>query len=493
MKKNLFSPYYRHTNFVRKLTVAVALLTAVSCGTAFSQTQPTPPPKPLHFMVFGDWGTGNAQQKAVAEAMAHYAETSKTHNPVQFVISTGDNFYEDGVSSVDDPQWETKFEKMYDKKRLPMPFISVLGNHDWKLEPGAQLAYSGANPGTRWQIDGFWFKRSYPKEAERPLVDFFYIDTNIWNYQVRLLQDQQLTWLTKALQTSQAQWQIVVGHHPLYSDGDHGRDKELLALRDKLGPLFKRWGVDAYLSGHDHDLQRIEVPGEPTLFLISGAAGKLRPRHTNDWKPFYASTAGFAALTVSATQLSGKFLDTSGNTLDSWQRKPVPPQQDAGTATAGRKPIAIDKLNDLIATLATKITAQGLELPSDSDGIHQATTVAGIPARQLETQYLYVDVNDPAYHGPLDLWVTVDVATAPDVTPTLHYDKAEASPTRQSRYTRVSGEWKTLDKNWKRGVFFLPQARLESGQNHNADFRLSGKGAIVQRIQVSPRATSVTR
>ncbi len=491
--KKLFSLKHRSlATLCRNIAFATTLLTLISNGTAHAQSKASPPPKPLHFMVFGDWGTGNAQQKAVAEAMARYAQMSKTHNPVQFVISTGDNFYEDGVSSVDDPQWETKFEKMYDKKRLPMPFISVLGNHDWRLDPGAQLAYPGAKPGTRWQIDGFWFKRSYPQGAERPLVDFFYVDTNIWNYQVRLLQDQQLTWLTKALQTSQAQWQIVVGHHPLYSDGDHGKDKELLALREKLGPLFKRWGVDAYLSGHDHDLQRIEVPGEPTLFLISGAAGKLRPRHFNDWKPFYSSTAGFAALTISATQLSGKFLDTNGNTLDSWQRKPVPPQQNTDITVNG-KVLSIEKLNDLVATLTTKITAQGLELPSDSDGIHQATTIFDIPARRLEGQYLYVDVNDPAYRGPLDLWVTVDVATAPGVTPTLHYDKAEVSPTRQSRYTRVAGEWKTVDKNWKRGVFFLPQARLESGQNHNADFRLSGKGAIVQRIIVSPRATPIAR
>jgi hypothetical protein len=30
----------------------------------------------------------------------------------QFVVALGDNVYEDGVKSVDDPQWQTKFEKV---------------------------------------------------------------------------------------------------------------------------------------------------------------------------------------------------------------------------------------------------------------------------------------------------------------------------------------------------------------------------------------------
>src|SRR5690606_36106968 len=154
----------------------------------------------------------------------------------------GDNFYEIGVSGVHDPQWSTKFEQMYDRQRLPMPFISVMGNHDWGNDPSAQIAYAGAYPSTRWQMDGFWFKRSYPLDAAEPLADFFYIDTNLWNYNINRLQDRQMKWLTENLKQSKAKWQIVIGHHPLYSDGDHGRDKDVLALRERLAPLFKEWG-----------------------------------------------------------------------------------------------------------------------------------------------------------------------------------------------------------------------------------------------------------
>src|SRR5688500_8568885 len=80
-------------------------------------------PDELRFMVLGDWGKPlskeqphmpSPRQKQVAEAMARYAETHKALSPVQFVVLTGDNFYENGVTGVDDIQWKTKFENVYD-------------------------------------------------------------------------------------------------------------------------------------------------------------------------------------------------------------------------------------------------------------------------------------------------------------------------------------------------------------------------------------------
>ena len=263
----------------------------------------------------GDWGSGKPQQREVAEAMARYA--AKT--PPAFVVLTGDNFYEKGISGVDDPQWQQKFEQVYDAKRLPMPFIAVLGNHDWGLNPLDQILYAQRTTGTRWQMDGFYFRRSYGQ-----LADFFFIDTDLYNYQLETLAQKQTAWLEDGLRNSTARWQIVVGHHPLYSDGEHGRDKEILALRDKLGPIFTRWGVDAYLCGHDHDLQSSHVAGVPTLFVVSGAGGKLRPRSFNDYGPFF-SVGGFAAITLTNDRLRGEFLDSDLKTLDSWQHSPAPP------------------------------------------------------------------------------------------------------------------------------------------------------------------------
>ena len=138
--KKLFSLKHRSlTALCRNIAFATTLLTLISNGTAHAQANAVS--KPLHFMVFGDWGTGNAQQKAVAEAMARYAQMSKTHNPVQFVISTGDNFYENGVSSVDDPQWETKCKRTDDKWAVRQKAVyaaAMAEKHGHKFQQAAE-------------------------------------------------------------------------------------------------------------------------------------------------------------------------------------------------------------------------------------------------------------------------------------------------------------------------------------------------------------------
>jgi tartrate-resistant acid phosphatase type 5 len=290
----------------------------------------------LHFLVIGDTGSGMDQQKQVADAMGAYAELNKASNAVNFIIMAGDNFYGTGVISTDDPQWNDKFEKMYDPKRLSMPFFAVLGNHDWRGDqPDAQVAYPKAHPGTRWQMDGHYYKRQFASDSAEtnapPLADLFFIDTEAWNpadthvkqYADPHLGDKQMTWLEDELKNSRARWKIVVAHHPLYSNGEHGHDAQVKNLRTRLGPLFKQYGVDAFITGHDHDLQRIQVPGEPTVFLISGAGGKLRPRYWDDWKPFYASMPGFLAIRLTPNAMHGRFLDVHDKPLDVWTGTPL--------------------------------------------------------------------------------------------------------------------------------------------------------------------------
>ena len=47
-------------------------------------------------------------------------------------------------------------------------------------------------------------------------------------------------------------WIIVAGHYPVYSVADHGDTPEMV---EAVLPLLEKYGVDAYLCGHDHSLQ----------------------------------------------------------------------------------------------------------------------------------------------------------------------------------------------------------------------------------------------
>jgi acid phosphatase len=283
----------------------------------------------LHFLAIGDAGSGTVMQTTVADAMGKYAQKTQASSPVNFILFLGDNFYPQGVKSVNDPQWNTKFESMYESKVLPMPFLAVLGNHDWKTDsPDVEIAYSKANPQSRWQMDGHYYKRSY--SIDNVQADFFLIDSALWDgdshiekYSDKKMGDKQLAWLREQLSASTARWKLVVAHHPIFSNGGHGHDANILKMRKQLLPLFNKYKVDAYITGHDHDLQRNEPAGTQTQFLISGAAGKLRPQKYKDYGPFYRSALGFLSIELSPTEMHGRFLDAKGNVLNQWTRTPL--------------------------------------------------------------------------------------------------------------------------------------------------------------------------
>ena len=81
----------------------------------------------MNFLVFGDWGrNGEKDQADVAREMGVVAKKIDA----QFILAVGDNFYEDGVASVDDPQWQSSFEQVYTAESLQVPWYAILGNHD---------------------------------------------------------------------------------------------------------------------------------------------------------------------------------------------------------------------------------------------------------------------------------------------------------------------------------------------------------------------------
>lgn len=58
---------------------------------------------PFAFFVLGDWGRkGNGTQAAVARQMIAASRQQKPG----LILTVGDNFYEEGVSSVTDPHWQ---------------------------------------------------------------------------------------------------------------------------------------------------------------------------------------------------------------------------------------------------------------------------------------------------------------------------------------------------------------------------------------------------
>ncbi|EME27847.1 acid phosphatase [Galdieria sulphuraria] len=232
------------------------------------------------FMVVGDWGReGHHHQKRVASAMAVLARYVKP----RFIISTGDNFYEDGVASARDKQWNISFENVYSYRMLEnIPWYAVLGNHDHLGNYTAQVDYS--NKSERWNMPRPFF--SIPVNSyfgEQYL--FVFLDTtpfikDSYGEVARKNGKQswrlQLSWLEKLLNSSSSRRIFVIGHHNMYSSsiaGERGREE----LRILLKPILDKYSsrITAYVSGHEHSLQHLQPYGVSGIdHFISGGGSK---------------------------------------------------------------------------------------------------------------------------------------------------------------------------------------------------------------------------
>eukprot|EP01026_Neomeris_dumetosa_P039985 TRINITY_DN32_c0_g6_i2.p1 TRINITY_DN32_c0_g6~~TRINITY_DN32_c0_g6_i2.p1 ORF type:complete len:405 (-),score=41.59 TRINITY_DN32_c0_g6_i2:272-1486(-) len=258
----------------------------------------------LKFLVVGDWGRdGSHKQDDLGVSMAQLA---RSFNP-SFVISTGDNFYPSGLSSASDLQFKTSFQDIYSDTGLTdVPWYVVLGNHDYGdgrededelvdcsdtvLEncdgiccnsPIWQLGMTYKIKDNRWNC-----QRLFDLYLANGQVYILFIDTNPfvgkyryekWQYQPYGLHSQcpecQLKEIEYRLTMSDAPWKIVVGHHPVFSNGHHKNTTELV---DDLEPILKSQNVQVYFNGHDHDLEHIRFENDVTNYITSGAGSKVR-------------------------------------------------------------------------------------------------------------------------------------------------------------------------------------------------------------------------
>ncbi|MFZ8934762.1 MAG: hypothetical protein ACO2ZP_12785 [Bacteriovoracaceae bacterium] len=57
-------------------------------------------------------------------------------------------------------------------------------------------------------------------------------------------------------------WKFTFAHHFIYSARDDGKKRTVTTniMKKSFLPLMRKCGVQIHFSGHDHDLQHIEVP-----------------------------------------------------------------------------------------------------------------------------------------------------------------------------------------------------------------------------------------
>lgn len=273
----------------------------------------------INFLALGDWGRqGTPRQQQVAHQMGRIADSLSA----DFVVSTGDNFYDDGVQGLADPHWRCSFQEVYTSSALQIPWYNVLGNHDYRGSVEAQIKYTATDP--RWQLPARFYSvvRSITTKHQ---VRFVFLDTTPFAEEYRnpasdsylssaAQQDTtaQLRWLESTLKQSNARWNIVVGHHPIFSSSPcHGDTEELIQT---VLPILEKYRVQVYLCGHDHNLQHLKPEGGIHHF-VSGAASEVRETQDRTFNCFTDACCGFLAASLTPDHLQVHFFNVHGEAI----------------------------------------------------------------------------------------------------------------------------------------------------------------------------------
>jgi acid phosphatase len=254
---------------------------------------------PLRFYALGDTGAATATRDQAIAALAARA----ARDPADFVLLLGDNFYDVGIQSADDPRWKSDFEDAFGAPTLQVPFHAVLGNHDHLGRIEAEVEYTQKSE--RWKMPA----RYHAFRVQSPVrADVFCLDTNpIVEAEDHDL--EQLAWLEEELAKSDAPWRIAAGHHPLRTGGLHGGEPTPAPLRE----LFDAGRIDLYLAGHDHDLQLVAGP-ERWIQVVSGATSKPRRTSKIDGTRFASSEPGFVLVELDEAEMRIEFVVAPGET-----------------------------------------------------------------------------------------------------------------------------------------------------------------------------------
>ncbi len=106
---------------------------------------------------------------------------------------------------------------------------------------------------------------------------------------------------------------MAFGHHPIYSSGVYGTNQTFVKV---LTPLFRKYGVQLYINGHEHSYERTR-PVNGTTYLITGNAGAtLRPVNRSEWTAYSDSRYGFTVLDVHDDLIEVKAIDTNYQVFD---------------------------------------------------------------------------------------------------------------------------------------------------------------------------------
>jgi hypothetical protein len=240
-------------------------------ATAPMTFQTLPAAGPLTVQVLGDSGWGDfAPHAVVAQMMRSEAD---------LVLHAGDTVYPGFSPGLADLRF-LSVQRPWMRTRAS---AFTWGNHDlyYGFAPLLEIFGSPNNDTPDWE-------HGAEKTVPQAYYSFDAGDVHfavlfqpfLGQYQMRP-NSPQARWLDRDLAASQKPWKVVLAHIPWETSSVHRIDdsnyngrRDGAEFAEVLLPIAQRHGVQLYLSGHDHNYERL-IPVEGMTSIITGGGGAL--------------------------------------------------------------------------------------------------------------------------------------------------------------------------------------------------------------------------
>ena len=296
-------------------------------GMAAGQDEGGIGPGAVRIAFFGDSGSGNAEQKAVARQLR------RVEDELRYVFLLGDNIYFTGKAKRFEKAFKAPYRRFLERctstGERQIAFHCALGNHDVRkcaLAPREDGTFPRDRDAYTWQADGcdveeqladsdFGYlhqNRYYAVEVCAPggelVAEVYVLDSNTLTSEKHPDREDsaQLGWLsnavrasrTRAVQTGVDPWRIVTLHHPirtpaatgyLFGFGGHTEDPTFIeaiarglrqeeseadrTLSDPIRSLIAGGLVDVVFAGHNHFYARLAPDEDGIRHFVSGGGG----------------------------------------------------------------------------------------------------------------------------------------------------------------------------------------------------------------------------
>ncbi len=249
-------------------------------------------------------GVSKVKIVAYGDTRSHPPDHAKVAR--QIALSKPDLVLHSGdfvMYGADQESWKPQFFDPVKPFCPEIPILTVLGNHERNCIYYYNF-YSLNNNEAWWSTD-------YGP------VHIIGLDSNQPD------DSDQFTWLLNDLENNKnAQWIIVMFHHPLFSSRP---DWYVNDLRWQWHPLFQKYNVDLVISGDDHYYSRSFPIGKAqkdpigvTYIISAGGGAPLYPTESKEYTAYRRTIHHFTELEFNNNQMIGKAIDVDGKVFDSF-------------------------------------------------------------------------------------------------------------------------------------------------------------------------------